>query len=135
MVLANQYGLIFVLTTYFSWQQLPGAIALVILCFGDAAAEMYGRRYGRSHWPFPRGSPKTREGTAAFFMASLGACMAMGRNFADEGWTNRTGIYDLIIPSAIVCAAAAGLELLSPGRWDNIIVFAGSYPLAILLLS
>ncbi|MFN3596926.1 MAG: diacylglycerol/polyprenol kinase family protein [Rubricoccaceae bacterium] len=44
------------------------AAALLMQMIGDAAAALVGRRYGRTRYP---GSPKSAEGSAAFFAAAL----------------------------------------------------------------
>jgi dolichol kinase len=44
------------------------AAALVMLMVGDGAAAVVGRKFGRTHYP---GSPKSAEGSAAFFATAL----------------------------------------------------------------
>ena len=48
------------------------AVSMIMFMVGDAAAALMGRRFGRIHWG---ASPKTIEGSLAFFIAAF-VCLA-----------------------------------------------------------
>ena len=65
------YGVVFVLSTAMMWKQYRSVIALFALCFGDGAAEAFGRRFGRTV-PLPWNKHKSLAGSAGFvFTATL----------------------------------------------------------------
>ena len=65
------YGLVFILSTATMWKQYRSVIALFSLCFGDGAAEAFGRRYGRTV-PLPWNKQKSFAGSVGFvFTATL----------------------------------------------------------------
>ncbi len=51
------------------------AAALAMLMVGDGAAAVVGRRFGRTRYPF---SPKSVEGSAAFFVTAFAAAVPFG---------------------------------------------------------
>lgn len=55
-----------ILICIYSSNVLASLSGILSLGFGDAAASLIGKRYGRWHWP---GTKKTVEGTIAFIIA------------------------------------------------------------------
>jgi phytol kinase len=100
------------------WRNSPiGIVALSALAAGDGMADLVGRRYGKGNkWP---GFNKSIAGSMAFWFASTACstglllwlqycgCFAL----AIEG-------FDLVVRLALICFAAAALELL-PVLDDN----------------
>ncbi len=75
--------------------------AIFCVAFGDAAAALVGKPFGRHKIP---GSKKSLEGSAACFLACLGVCMAHGYSAG---------------ASAAAAFIAAGIEFLPTTPWFN----------------
>lgn len=114
-------GATWVATAFFLLVLLfPLAIAVpafAAFMIGDAAAALVGRRFGRHHWP---GSPRTLEGSAAFFAVAAAVLLGLRVPFVPA------------LVCALVCAVAEAL----PGRLnDNLRVpFAGALVLLLFEL-
>lgn len=121
------------LATLLSWRRLPGALCLMVLCVGDACAEIFGRKFGVTRWPFPAGTKKTLVGSAAFFTCSYAATMCFVEWFHRLGWTDLPAS-ERWQAVALTHVVATALELVSPGNVDNLLVFFGSWPVAARLL-
>jgi dolichol kinase len=94
-----------------------------------------GRRFGRHRWIALGGgrSPKTLEGSLAFFVASL-LCTCVGTlAFHRLGWCG-VGVGGNLAGLALTALVASVIEALCPSDWDNIIVFLASAPVAALTL-
>lgn len=74
------------------------AVALLIVAFGDPAASVVGRRWGRLRF-----GAKSVEGTAAFFAAALAIAVV--------GWAG--GLYAPLWAGVLAAAVAAVVEALS----------------------
>ncbi len=95
------------LCTFFFPEPIAAA-ALAMLMVGDGAAAVVGRRYGRTRYP---SSPKSVEGSAAFFVTGLLAAIPFGM-LPEEGVT---------LPAlAIGAATAAIVEALPIPLNDNV---------------
>lgn len=113
------YGLIMVLATLLHWLQQTAVTAILVLCAGDGAADLVGRRFGAAKLPW---SPqKSWAGSAAFVVASV-ASGAFFYAFASwNGWPGTShGMFLLFLPRlCIVSAVAAAVESLPIAEWDN----------------
>ncbi len=63
------YGIIFVATTYLYWKSVKAIICLLILCFGDGFAEIFGKRYGEKN-KLPWSPKKSYAGWIGFTICS-----------------------------------------------------------------
>ena len=114
-----QYGVVFSFATMFFWQSSACLVALMTLCFGDAAAEIVGKSMGRTRLPWSR--RKTFVGSAAFFAASV----ASSAGFAPVLLPASAAV--LPLPQlAAVCAIVTLAESLCPDNIDNLVIFAVS---------
>ena len=84
----------------FGSQPLAVWSGLLCLAFGDAAAALVGRKWGRHRWP---GTSKSVEGSAACLAACFAACLAAG-----VPW-----------PAAATAASAVAAVELSPMPFDD----------------
>ena len=84
------------------------AAALVMLMVGDGAAAVVGRKFGRTHYP---GSPKSVEGSAAFFATALLAAWPLT-------WWPAPGLAPLVL--VVGAAVAAAIEAVPFPINDNI---------------
>ena len=100
-----------------------GMIAgVVCVGMGDAAASLFGRRYGHHRWPWSGG--KSLEGSAAFVVAVvLGLAMARVWLLVG-GWKGDSGDdWFLTLGKALFAASGASLtEAVLTGGNDNVIV-------------
>ena len=89
--------------------------AFVAFMTGDAAAALVGRRFGRIRWPR---SPRTLEGSAAFFAVAVGVLLALR----------------VALLPALACALVCTLAEALPGPLnDNLRVpFAGALVLLLM---
>ncbi|KAF2876298.1 hypothetical protein BDV95DRAFT_602299 [Massariosphaeria phaeospora] len=113
---------------------------VVCVGMGDAAASLFGRRFGRRKWPWAGG--KSLEGSLAFAVAvTLG--LVFGKLWLAAGWgaasasasasgdvfvrgrsvVQSVGAALLLLGKAVVCAAGASLnEAVLTGGNDNVVV-------------
>ncbi|GLC44976.1 hypothetical protein PLESTB_001748000 [Pleodorina starrii] len=115
------YGIVHVLATVVFWTSSPsGVTAIAVLCWGDGAAELAGRRWGRAKlWHNPR---KSWVGSAACFLAGAAAATAYTVLYGKLGLYDRpVGGAELAAGSALAAAAAAVVESL-PLEGDNLTV-------------
>lgn len=106
---------LFLLTLLFPLNlALPVFAAFMV---ADAAAALVGRRFGRNRWP---GTPRTVEGTVAFFAVAAAILLALGV---------------ATLPALVCAAVCAGIEVL-PGPFnDNLQVpLAGALVLLLFTL-
>jgi len=113
------YGCVFVAATVLAFRDLTAAVALAALCFGDAAAEVGGRRFG--HVKLPWSPRKSYAGSAAFVVASLGAMTLFAVLFRRWGFAPPTSDLPL---GAIGVAAIVGavVESMPAADVDNFFV-------------
>ncbi len=122
------YGVVFVILTVLFWRDHPdGVIALSLLCAGDGAAEIVGRKYGSAVLPW--NSTKSWAGSAAFVAAGFALTLAL------LGVLGASGAFSLDIsavwmPVLLITAVCALVESFTPHDLDNLTV-----PLAAVLLS
>ena len=110
--------------TVFCWRELAGITALVALCAGDGAAELFGASaLGRAGPRIPWCKRKSLVGTVSFFGATLGAGTLFALRFARLGWWAPVATGALVSGLAKVSAAAALAESFDTGAWDNPLIF------------
>ena len=95
---------------------------VVCVGMGDAAASLFGRRYGRHRWPWSGG--KSIEGSAAFALAVILGLVMARLWLLIGGWSGDSGdSWPLTLGKALVAASGASLtEAVLTGGNDNVIV-------------
>lgn len=122
------YGVVFVALTLVFWLDHPaGVIALSLLCAGDGAAEIVGRKYGGSTLPWNHS--KSWAGSTAFLVAGFGLSIGLLSIFILSGAFSIT-LSTVILPVLAITAVCALVESVTPHSLDNL-----SVPLAAVLLS
>lgn len=120
------YGAVFVAATLTCWRELSGVLALVALCAGDGAAEIFfASPFGCRSPRLPWCRRKSVVGTSAFFLATTLFGSAFALAFRTLGWWS-IPTRPLIRGVAITAAAAAIAESFDTGAWDNPLVFAAA---------
>ena len=95
--------------------QVVGAAAILVMAWGDAAASIVGRRFGR-HVYRAWGHPRSVEGSAAMLVVGTGAILA---TFAVMGRGIDTGV----VQAALIAASVAtAFEAVSLWGFDNVLV-------------
>jgi phytol kinase len=96
------------------------------MAYGDAAASLVGRRFGR-HVYRVAGHPRSVEGSAAMWLVSWAAVLV-------AFWTfGRSPDPGLWIAAGIVAVVAAALEAVSLFGFDNLLVPLGAAGVLALL--
>ncbi|EFJ53153.1 hypothetical protein VOLCADRAFT_55632 [Volvox carteri f. nagariensis] len=115
------YGIIHVLATVVFWTSSPsGLAALTILCFGDGAAELAGRRWGRrTLWHNPR---KTWIGSAACFLAGAICATAYTCMYGSLGLYDRSVAVTELAAGCTLSALVATLAESLPVEGDNLLM-------------
>ena len=112
--------------TVLCWRELSGVLALVALCAGDGAAEIFGASpFGRRSPRLPWCRRKSVVGTLAFFVATTLCGSAFALRFRALGWWS-VATRPLLQGVAATAAAAALAESFDTGAWDNPVVFAAA---------
>ena len=95
---------------------------VVCVGMGDAAASLFGRRYGRHRWPWSGG--KSIEGSAAFALAVILGLVMARLWLLVGGWKGDSGdSWLLTLGKALIAASGASLtEAVLTGGNDNVIV-------------
>ena len=101
-------------------------VAFLPLVFGDACASIFGRRWGRHHWP---GSKKSIEGSIAGGLATFVAVLLVLILYYLLSSYPGTFISILLL-SLVVAVMMMVVEVLSPHGLDNLTI-----PLCCLLLA
>jgi phytol kinase len=103
-----------------------GVAAILVLCWGDAAGALVGRRFGRTRYTV-FDHQRSLEGSTAMFCASL---LAIAAAFMVFGIPLTGGI---MISAVIVAALATGVEAVCPWGLDNLLIPA-TVAIAMVLL-
>lgn len=120
------YALVLFVGTVALFRAEAFAIAVMQLCFGDAAAELAGRTWGKnSQWPARWTGDKSVVGSAAFVIAGwVGSVLMLS-------WWNYTQISGTDIANAsvllklfVVSIACAAVELLPTNLVDDNLTIA-----------
>jgi phytol kinase len=128
------YGLVFVACTLLFWRtEVPGAIALMVLCGGDGLADLVGRRYGRARLPFSPG--KSWAGSAAMLAGGFLLAWALVALFQAEGYLLPGASVSFVLPRlALACAAATVVEALPFPDIDNLTTTAAAVLVSLVVL-
>ncbi|MHA1620384.1 MAG: hypothetical protein ACTSVZ_13990 [Promethearchaeota archaeon] len=103
--------------------------AILVMMFADPAAAYIGRKYGKHHISIPWvGSKRTIEGSLTFFLAALFLSFISFGFFGSifPGNSMVLDIGHIILFSGSLSLIATGLELLSPSKYDDLIIPLGS---------
>merc|ERR1712151_273025 len=126
------YSLVLVAATVFGWRSPVAAVAVTQMAVGDGIADIYGRPFGKTKWPFAKS--KSVEGSMAFVLSAFAACLVMIYVFHAAGFTALTvaATWPALLLISILSAA---VELL-PGKLidDNIAVPGVAALLAYIML-
>ena len=118
------YGAAFIVATLLAFKSLSAAAAIAALCFGDAAAETFGKRYGATnHLPWsPR---KSAAGSLAFFLASTAGILAAILAFRAFGFLpedNNDNLQASLLPTLLAAYLGTIVESLPMHDIDNLLV-------------
>jgi dolichol kinase len=126
------YGFVFVLCTALVWKDFRSVIALCALCFGDGAAEIWGRRFGRGN-ALPWSSAKSYAGTVGFAVTSAVSTLLFAALLLIRGGHKRgtehsvASLIGSCVPRVVVVNILAALcESLPMGDYDNLAVFVAA---------
>jgi phytol kinase len=114
------YGIVFVVLTVIYWLDTPiGMVALMLMCGGDALADILGRPYGKAKLPWNKkkswiGSLGMFIGGWVFSVAILAFYIAVG---VFDGPLSAT-----LLPVTIIALAGTAVESLPFDNVDNITV-------------
>jgi len=92
-----------------------GSAAILVMCWGDAAAAIVGRRYGRHHYVV-LDHRRSLEGSAAMFCVGTVAVLA---SFFAFGAPVDSGV---VVAALITAALATLVEAVCPWGLDNLLV-------------
>ncbi|PNH10638.1 putative phytol kinase 3, chloroplastic, partial [Tetrabaena socialis] len=122
------YGAVHVVATVLFWTSTPsGVIAIAVLCFGDGAAELAGRRATAKLW---HNRKKTWAGSFACFVAGAVAATAYAFLFQQMGTYDRPVGAGELCAGALLCAAVGAAVESLPLEGDNFTV-----PVAVVVTS
>lgn len=126
------YGAVFVLCTALVWKDFRSVIALCALCFGDGAAEIWGRQFGKGN-ALPWSPTKSHAGTIGFIVTSAVCTLLFSTLLLLRGSTMRRNGHSIIslirscVPRVVVVNIVAALcESLPLGEFDNLAVFVAA---------
>lgn len=112
------YGMVFVAATVLAFRDLTAAVALMALCFGDAAAEVCGKG---STAKLPWSKRKSWAGSAGFFLAALPAMALFAVLFQKWGFAPSDAPFPLL-SLALAALAGTAIESLPFRDVDNLSV-------------
>ena len=92
-----------------------GSAAILVMCWGDAAAAIVGRRWGKTHYVV-LDHQRSLEGSAAMFCASTVAVLV---SFYAFGAPVDSGV---VVAALITALAATLVEAVCPWGLDNLLV-------------
>ena len=129
------YCCVLVALTLGSWRSAASVVALAQMAVGDGLADIVGRKYGKTKWPWS--DSKSLAGTAAFVVGGFGASLGLMAWFGCSGAAPLGPLAALPLPAlaarilgvSLVCGA---VELLPLGD-DNLTVPAAAVALILLL--
>ena len=126
------YTYVLLASALFGWTSVIPLIAICQMAVGDGMADIIGRRFGRTKWPFAFAERKSVEGSLAFAGSAFVACLATLKVFYLAGMTTMTATSaaPALLAISVLCAI---VELLPLGD-DNITVPAAAALLSLLLL-
>lgn len=126
------YTVTLLIATVFYWRSPVAAVAVSMMAVGDGVADIFGRRFGKTKWPFVKN--KSVEGSAAFVLGGFAASLAMIEVFHASGHTALTAAS--AAPAVLLISFLAAAIELVPGKYidDNISVPGFSALLAHILL-
>jgi phytol kinase len=114
------YGIIFVLLTIIFWKSTPiGIVGLMLMCGGDGLADIFGRKWGKTHIPWNRN--KTLAGSAGMFLGGWLLSLIILWIFSVAGVFS-TSIQFYILPVTIISLVGTLVESLPIRDIDNITV-------------
>lgn len=102
---------------------------ILIMMYADTFAGFIGRKYGKHHINIPWvGSKRTLEGSVAFFFASLVCCLFSFSIFGYIFPGNLTILTtnQIIYLTIILSVVSTLLELISPSKYDDLIIPIGA---------
>jgi phytol kinase len=103
------------------WARLPVAAGIMTMAWGDAAAALVGRPFGRRRFGVPGGGTKSLEGSVAFVLfAALGieaAALALGMA---SGMSAGAALAAGLRPALAAAILSAGAEAVTPFGLDNL---------------
>ena len=107
------YALSFTIITFFLYRTSIGTAAIFTLAFADGVSGWIGRKYGKHMYQVPWSKPKSLEGSAGMFIASL-ISIYIAQLFYEPIFSPL-----LVIAGAIIATIVEGI---SPKHSDNIFV-------------
>jgi phytol kinase len=114
------YGIIFVLLTIIFWKSTPiGIVGLMLMCGGDGLADIFGRRWGRTHIPWNQN--KTFIGSLGMFLGGWLLSLFIIWIYSIAGVFSTSFQY-YIIPVTIISLIGTLVESLPFRDIDNITV-------------
>ncbi|GLI63068.1 hypothetical protein VaNZ11_005970 [Volvox africanus] len=115
------YGIVHVLATVVFWTSSPsGVAALAVLCFGDGAAELAGRRWGRAVLLY--NPKKTWAGSLACLIAGGVAATAYTFLFSKLGLYDRPVGMGALAAGCMLSATVGAVAESLPLEGDNLTV-------------
>lgn len=131
------YSCVLLVITLLLFKSAVGAVAIMQLCFGDGAAEVFGRRFGtRTQWGLSWTGDKSIAGSVAFVVA------AFWGSFAGIEWLHYNNLTALsvfdpltMLQLAAISVGCAALELVPKDVVgdDNVTIAATSIFLSFVL--
>jgi len=92
-----------------------GASSILVMCWGDAAAAIVGRRFGRTHYVV-LDHRRSLEGSLAMVVMSVAAILVC---FAAFGAPIGSGV---VLAACIASVVASAIEAVCPNGLDNLLV-------------
>lgn len=126
------YTVTLLLATIFSFRSPIAAVAVSMMAVGDGIADVFGRRFGKTKWPFLKN--KSVEGSAAFVVGGFAASLGMISQLHATGHTALTAAS--VAPAVLLIAFLSAAIELVPAKYmdDNLSVPGLSALLACALL-
>mmetsp|Transcript_2814 Transcript_2814/g.4576 ORF Transcript_2814/g.4576 Transcript_2814/m.4576 type:complete len:306 (+) Transcript_2814:17-934(+) len=116
------YTLVLLAATVFGWRSPVAAVAVCQMAIGDGIADIFGRRFGKTKWPFSKS--KSVEGSLAFVAGGFGSSLGMIHVLHATGFTALTAA--AAAPAVLLISVlSAGVELLPASLLDDNISVPG----------
>lgn len=114
------YGIVFILITILYWTSSPiGIIALMLMCGGDALADILGRRFGINKLPW--NNNKSWIGSLGMFFGGWTFSIAVLAFYVISG-VYQGPIISYLLPVSVITIASTLIESLPLENVDNITV-------------